>query len=239
MVGDPAGNYWTSFDSLFASAYAKARAVAPRRPVMIGEVGSSEDGGNKAQWINDMASTLQSGRYPDLKNVVYFDQDKEERWSGTSSSAVQTAFTSWVNQTYMRGTGTDLAKVAAEYKGTSPSPSPSASPSPSPSPSASPSPGGGACSATYATVNSWPGGFQGEVTVRTGASGINGWTARWTLAGGQTISQLWNGTLSISGSEVTVKNVSWNGSLGANASATFGFLANGSPASPTLTCSSP
>lgn len=248
---DPAGNYWTSFDSLFASAYAKARAVAPRRPVMIGEVGSSEDGGNKAQWINDMASTLQSGRYPDLKNVVYFDQDKEERWSGTSSSAVQTAFTSWVNQTYMRGSGTDLAKVAAEYKGTSPSPSPSpsaspspspspsTSPSPSPSPSTSPSPVGGVCSATYTTVGSWPGGFQGEVTVRTGASGINGWTARWTLAGGQTISQLWNGTLSISGSEVTVKNMSWNGSLGANASATFGFLSSGSPTSPTLTCSSP
>ena len=85
---------------------------------MIGEVGSSEDGGNKAQWINDMSTALQSGRYPDLKMVVYFDQDKEELWSGTSSPAAQTAFTSWVNQTYMKGTGTDLAQVAAQYKGT-------------------------------------------------------------------------------------------------------------------------
>ena len=102
---------------MFASAYTRARGIAPRRPVMIGEVGSSEDGGNKAQWINDMSTALQSGRYPDLKMVVYFDQDKEERWSGTSTSAVQTAFRSWVNQTYMNGTGTELAQVAAQYAG--------------------------------------------------------------------------------------------------------------------------
>jgi beta-mannanase len=214
---DPSGNYWTSFDSMFASAYSKARAVAPARPVMIGEVGSSEDGGNKAQWINDMSSVLQSDRYPDLKNVVYFDQDKEERWSGTSSTAVQAAFTSWVNQSYMKGTGRELAQVAAQYKG----------------------PATGVCSATHKTVGSWSGGFQGEVTVRAGTSGINGWTAGWTLANGQTINQLWNGTPSVSGSSVTVKNVNWNGSLGANASATFGFIANGSPTSPTLTCTSP
>jgi hypothetical protein len=245
---DPTGNHWTSFESMFASAYAKARAIAPRRPVMIGEVGSSEDGGNKAQWINDMSTALQSGRYPDLKMVVYFDQDKEEQWSGTSSPATRTAFTSWVNQTYMRGLGTELAQVAAQYKGTAttappttrpPTTAPPTTRPPTTPPTTTPPPPAGACTATYATVGSWPGGFQGEVTVRAGTSGINGWTTRWTLAGGQTISQLWNGTLTVSGSSVNVKNLSWNGSLGANASTTFGFLANGSPSTPTLTCTSP
>ncbi|GAA4670228.1 cellulose binding domain-containing protein [Phytohabitans rumicis] len=233
---DPAGNYWTSFESMFASAYTKARAIAPKRPVMIAEVGSSEDGGNKAQWINDMSTALNSGRYPDLKNIVYFDQNKEELWSGTSSSAVQTAFTSWVNQTYMKGKGADLAQVVAQYKGTTPSPT-TAPPTTAP-PTTTPPPAG-ACSATYRTVNSWGGGFQGEVTVRAGTSAINGWTARWTLASGQTISQLWNGTLSVSGASVTVRNVSWNGSLGANGSTTFGFVASGSASTPTLTCTSP
>lgn len=250
---DPGGNHWTSFDSMFASAYAQARTIAPRRPVMIGEVASSEDGGSKAQWLNDVSTVLQSGRYPDLKLLVYFDQDKEELWSGTSSATAKTAFTSWVNQAYMKGKGTDLAQVAAQYKGTtspsatpsvSPSPSRSASPSPSPSrsPSASPStspPPAGACSATYRTVNSWPGGFQAEVTIRAGSSAITAWTARWALAGGQTISQLWNGALTVSGTSVTVKNLSWNGSLGANASTTFGLNATGSPSTPTLTCTSP
>jgi beta-mannanase len=240
---DPSGNHWTTFESMFASAYATARAIAPRRPVMIGEVGSSEDGGNKAQWINDMSTALQSGRYPDLKMVVYFDQDKEEQWSGTSSPATQTAFTSWVRQTYMRGLGTELAQVAAQYKGTATTMPPTSAPPttrpPTTVPPVTTPPPAGACTATYRTVGSWQGGFQGEVTVRAATSAINGWTTRWTLASGQTISQLWNGTLSVSGSAVTVKNLSWNGSLAANGTTTFGFLANGTPSTPTLTCVSP
>ncbi len=123
------------------------------------------------------------------------------------------------------------------------SPSPSTSPSRSTSPSASASPTrsatGGACTASYRTTNSWPGGFQGEVTVTAGGSAINGWTVRWTLSSGQTITQVWNGTLSTSGSSVTVTNASYNGSLSASASTTFGFLANGTPSSPSLTCTSP
>ena len=59
---------------------------------------------------------------------------------------------------------------------------------------------------------------------------------RWTLASGQSISQLWNGTLTVAGSSVTVVNLSWNGSLAAAASTTFGYTANGVPNSPVLTC---
>ncbi|MFJ9250852.1 hypothetical protein [Streptomyces sp. NPDC101776] len=129
---------------MFANAYAKARAIAPNRPVMIGEIGSSEDGGNKAQWINAMSTDLQSGRYPDLKLVVYFDQDKEEQWSGTSSTPTRAAFTSWVNQAYMRGTGTDLANVAAQYAGT---------------------PTTRTCTATMRVDSQWSTGFTATVTV--------------------------------------------------------------------------
>jgi hypothetical protein len=237
---DPTGNYWTSFGAMFSAGYAKARTIAPKRPVMIGEVGSSEDGGSKAQWINDMSTTLKSGAYPDLKMVVYFDQDKEELWSGTSSPAAQTAFTSWVNQAYMRGTGADLAQVAGQYKGTTTTP-PTSTPTTTPSTTtpSTPAPPATACSATYRTVGSWTGGFQGEVTVRAGTSAVNGWTVRWTSAAGQTINQLWNGTLSVNASSVTVQNASWNGSLAANASTTFGFLAGGAPSVPVLTCTSP
>ncbi|MDI1464065.1 cellulose binding domain-containing protein [Catellatospora sp. KI3] len=118
------------------------------------------------------------------------------------------------------------------------SPSPSRPPSPSPSASSSPPPTG-ACVAAFRTVNSWPGGFQGEVTVTAGASAISGWTAAWTLGGGQSISQLWNGTLTVTGSAATVKNLSWNGALGAGASTAFGFLGTGSPAASGLACTSP
>ncbi|MEJ3745858.1 cellulose binding domain-containing protein [Actinomycetes bacterium KLBMP 9797] len=124
---------------------------------------------------------------------------------------------------------------------TPPTSSPSAQPTttgPTTPPPSTPPPGG-ACAATYRTVNSWSGGYQGEVTVQAGPSAINGWTVRWTLGNGQTIGQLWEGTLTTSGSAVTVRNAAWNGSLAANASATFGFIGNGSPTATPMTCTSP
>jgi endo-1,4-beta-xylanase len=124
--------------------------------------------------------------------------------------------------------------------GTVESPSASASPSRSVSPSASASPSrsassspppAGSCTATYKIVGSWPGGFQGEVNV----TGKSGWTVKWTFADGQTISQLWGGTVSQSGSSVTVTPASWNNTP----PATFGFLAswNGTNAVPAVSCS--
>jgi hypothetical protein len=75
--------------------------------------------------------------------------------------------------------------------------------------------------------------------VTAGSSAVNGWTVGWTLSSGQTITQVWNGTLTASGSSVSVHNASYNGSLAASASTTFGFLANGAPSSPAPTCTSP
>ncbi|WP_433445275.1 cellulose binding domain-containing protein [Nonomuraea sp. CA-141351] len=89
------------------------------------------------------------------------------------------------------------------------------------------------------TTNSWQGGFQSTVTVRAGNSPVNGWTVRWTWPGGQNISSLWNGALTVSGSTVTVGNASYNGSIPAGSTTTFGFTANGAAATPTATCTSP
>jgi cellulase/cellobiase CelA1 len=77
-------------------------------------------------------------------------------------------------------------------------------------------------------VNSWPGGFQADVTVtNTRTTAISGWTVGWSYRNGQTISSSWNATVSQSGAAVTAKNVSYNGSLAAGASTSFGFTANG------------
>lgn len=77
------------------------------------------------------------------------------------------------------------------------------------------------------------------MTVTAGSAAVNGWTVRWSLASGQTITQVWNGTLTVSGGTASVTNVSYNGSLPASGSTTFGFLANGTPSTPSLTCGSP
>jgi hypothetical protein len=116
------------------------------------------------------------------------------------------------------------------------SPPPSSPPPSSPPPSSPPPPAGAGCSAAYRTTGTWSGGFQAEVTVTAGQAAVNGWRVSWTTASGQTINQVWSGTLSQSGATATVSNVSYNGNLAANASATFGFLAGGSPSTPSLTC---
>ncbi|MFI6481124.1 glycoside hydrolase family 9 protein [Nonomuraea sp. NPDC050663] len=88
----------------------------------------------------------------------------------------------------------------------------------------------GGCTAAYKLVNSWPGGFQAEVTV-SGAS--SGWTVAWTWPGNQAITQLWNGTLTQTGAAVSVKNLPYNASGG-----TFGFTATGAGVTPSpITCS--
>src|SRR5690606_41215009 len=98
------------------------------------------------------------------------------------------------------------------------------SPTPTPTPTPTPSPTDKACTATYKVINEYPGGFQGEVTVQnSGTSTINGWTVQWNFPNGQTISQLWNGTVSSSGAGVTVTNLSYNGTLAPDASTTFGL----------------
>jgi hypothetical protein len=45
----------------------------------------------------------------------------------------------------------------------------------------------------------------------------------WSFTAGQTITQLWNGSVSQSGAQVAVTNASFNGSVGTGAGTVFGF----------------
>jgi predicted carbohydrate-binding protein with CBM5 and CBM33 domain len=109
-------------------------------------------------------------------------------------------------------------------------------------PPSSPPPGNGACNVSIAITNSWSGGFQAEGTVRAAPSAINGWTVSWTNPAGQGVSQVWNGNLiTNTGSVTQVRNASWNGSIPANGSTSFGFIGttSGGAVVPSATCSSP
>jgi hypothetical protein len=99
--------------------------------------------------------------------------------------------------------------------------------------------GGGtkSCSASLKVTGQWQGGWQGEVTVTAGSSSISGWTANWTFGNGASLNQVWNATANTGSSSVTAKNLNYNGSLGSGASTTFGFIGNGSPNAPSVSCS--
>ena len=95
------------------------------------------------------------------------------------------------------------------------------------------------CQVNYTVASSWPGGFNTNVTITNLCDPVSSWRLTWSFGAGQTITQLWGGISSVSGTTQTVKNEAWNGVLAPNATTTFGFLgtwttANGVPA--TVTC---
>lgn len=143
-------------------------------------------------------------------------------------------------------TSGEIWRFFSQFASTTPPPTtapPTTAPPTTPPPTTPPPTGEpGACTATYRTVNTWPGGYQAEVTVaNNGAATLNGWTVRLTLASGQAISSLWNGVNTGTSGSVSVRNAAYNGTLGANASTTFGFTAtgNGATAPSGVSCTSP
>ncbi|HKF83627.1 MAG TPA: glycosyl hydrolase [Solirubrobacterales bacterium] len=65
---------WRGFDQLYQHSYEEiVSRVAPGKPMVLGEIASSEQGGSKAQWIADMFSAL-SARYPKVRGLVWFDK---------------------------------------------------------------------------------------------------------------------------------------------------------------------
>jgi hypothetical protein len=104
----------------------------------------------------------------------------------------------------------------------SPSVIPSVSPSTSPSPSATQTPSS-TCAVSY-VMNDWGSGATVSVTIKNnGTSAIDGWTLAWQFAGNQKISNLWNGTYTQSGTEVTVTSLDYNAAIPAGGTVSFGF----------------
>ena len=68
------GDRWRSFDQLYEHSYREiVDRIAPGKPMVLGEIASSEQGGSKAQWIADMFRALPV-RYPKVRGLVWFDK---------------------------------------------------------------------------------------------------------------------------------------------------------------------
>jgi endoglucanase len=79
------------------------------------------------------------------------------------------------------------------------------------------------CTVAYSITNSWPGGFQAGITITNNTTAITSWTLAFAFPNDQAISDLWDGTYTQSGQNVTVTSESWNGSLATGGSTTIGF----------------
>jgi len=113
---------WASFATLYSSTYATITSLAPSKPMMVAEVGSTETGGSKAQWITDMFDALPT-QFPDIHALMWYDETSYSGgysdWPIESSNSSQAAFASGIaSPTYETNQYSSLA--------TSPIPAPGA-----------------------------------------------------------------------------------------------------------------
>jgi hypothetical protein len=95
---------WKSFSTVISATYNELLSISPNKPIMIGETGSSEYGGNKANWITDAFATQLPTNFPKVKAVVWFNKyENGKDWPIESSTAAETAFANAIASTYYAG----------------------------------------------------------------------------------------------------------------------------------------
>ncbi|MDX6604161.1 MAG: hypothetical protein QOF23_670 [Solirubrobacterales bacterium] len=84
---------WKTFDQIYRSTYRYiVESIAPSKPLMIGEVASSEYGGSKATWIREMLTKVPA-EYRKIRALLWFDKfDSSMDWPIETSSGATAAF---------------------------------------------------------------------------------------------------------------------------------------------------
>lgn len=87
-----------NYEQVFSSSFAAVDALSAK-PLVIGEVASTELGGDKAAWVSDFFARLVA--HPEITSFTWFNYDKETDWRVESSSQSLAAFAAGVaNQRY-------------------------------------------------------------------------------------------------------------------------------------------
>ncbi|GIE94182.1 glycoside hydrolase family 6 protein [Paractinoplanes rishiriensis] len=211
-------------------------------------IDTSRNGGAAGDWCGDDNTDRRIGQYPttatndaNIDAYLWIKPPGEADGCAFQAGSFQPSLAASLAQSAPNPPATTApTTMPTTVPTTAPTTPPTTAPTTTPTqrpPTDPPTLGSYGCTATYQTTGSWNGGFQGQVTVTAADAAINGWTVTWTLGSGQTISQVWNGALTTTSTAATVRNVAWNGSLAARASAQFGFLANGNASTaPALLC---
>ena len=92
--GSLTGHHWQTFAEVFQPTYQQVLALATGKPLMIAETACTEVGGNKAAWISDALIRQLPRFFPEIKAVIWFNENKETDWRIESSPAAQAAFAS-------------------------------------------------------------------------------------------------------------------------------------------------
>jgi hypothetical protein len=81
---------WTALADLFKPSY--DALAATKKPMMIAETASAESGGDKSAWIRQGLMEDLPSELPQVRAVVWFDENKETDWRVDSSSKSLAAY---------------------------------------------------------------------------------------------------------------------------------------------------
>ncbi|MCU7722301.1 cellulose binding domain-containing protein [Actinoplanes sp. KI2] len=89
----------------------------------------------------------------------------------------------------------------------------------------------GVLTATFSKDSDWGTGYQAKYTITNGTgSAVNGWQLVFGLPSSAKLGSFWDATITTSGGVSTAKNPSWETSIPAGGTASFGFVVAGSGA---------
>jgi beta-mannanase len=95
---------WRSFDDLYRATYDRiVETVAPSKPLIISEIGSTEHGGSKAAWIEDALRSA-STTYPQLRGMIWFENYMDGMdWPIETSASATDAFAAGIQSPSFMG----------------------------------------------------------------------------------------------------------------------------------------
>jgi len=97
------GSEWTSFGELYGATYQRiVDKIAPSKPMVIAEVGSSENGGSKSAWIAEMLRDLPT-EFRQIRGVLWFDKFVDGDWPIETSASATQAFAAGIQSSPFRG----------------------------------------------------------------------------------------------------------------------------------------
>jgi hypothetical protein len=84
---------WRNFNELYSATYQRiVDTIAPDKPMLIGEMGSTEQGGSKAQWIEEALTAIPT-YYSQIRGMLWFDTyDDGMDWPIETSTSSANAF---------------------------------------------------------------------------------------------------------------------------------------------------
>jgi endoglucanase len=179
-------------------------------PLLLGEFGSTLADPKDAVWLRRLVQYMGTGTSG--MSFTYWAWNPN---SGDTGGIVQD---DWVTVNQNKQTILQPALIPPVGGGTTTSPG-GTTPPPPPL----------ACTAAVRIDNTWPTGFQAQVTVtNTSSTTVNPWTVSWAMPTGATLASGWNATVTQgSDGRVTAAAPSHNLSLAPSGSVAIGFTANG------------